>query len=163
MVVGNGVDLLKSLMKLQSNCPNCGTTLTFEDSARLGRDNGVSENAIMCHSCRKVFNVNILPDKMEISDELTKYNFSTVNKGVTKSVTKQDTKPDVKKQTSTQKVKQDNSANVNPVQTKQNAVYYTQPQGMLGSLQNNRLGRLLFFKTDAEYGVLRLSKTKNSF
>ena len=47
MYVGNGEDLLKSLMKVQSKCPNCGTTLIFENSARLAKDNGVSEASVL--------------------------------------------------------------------------------------------------------------------
>jgi uncharacterized protein YbaR (Trm112 family) len=149
MVVGNGADILEKLMKLQSQCPNCETTLTFEDSARLAKDNGVSENAIMCHNCKKVFSVNILPNKMEILNELTKYKFSKENE-----------KP------KTAEVNKANIENMPPITTNQKQVVNQQPISTNPPKQNKSNGaldnivNLLFFKTDAEYGLPRLSKTK---
>jgi hypothetical protein len=79
MVIENGDELSNKLMNSQSFCPNCGTVLTFEDSANLAKQHGVSENAIMCHNCHKVFNVILTPDKMTILDEIKNYNRSTTN------------------------------------------------------------------------------------
>lgn len=155
MYVGNGEDLLKSLMKVQSKCPNCGTTLIFENSARLAKDNGVSENAIMCHECRKVFNVNITPNNMSILGELTKYNFS-------KDTKKQATKP-LSTRKSSEKPK------TNPLSTKTTSKKQTKPEvtqksNVKETYQLDSSGKgivnILFYKTDVEFGLLRLSKTK---
>lgn len=70
MVVANGDDLSNQLMNAKGFCPNCGASLTFEESARLAKSNGVSENAVMCPDCRKVFNVNLAPNKMTILNEI---------------------------------------------------------------------------------------------
>lgn len=79
MSFGDGDDLKNQLMNAKGICPNCGASLTFEDSATLAKNNGVSENAIMCPNCRKVFNVNLTPDKLTVLNEITKYNFSSNN------------------------------------------------------------------------------------
>lgn len=201
MFIGNGEDLMRNLMKLQSDCPNCGTALTFEDSARLGRDNGVSENAIMCHKCRKVFNVNILPDEMQILDELTKYDFSDPIKGeetgkemaaapvIVSEKPETDVSADVSQKPVTEvkevvpadvsgkpvgEIKENVSADVSkkpvgevksaaPGIVQQNAVSQTPPvqkQIKSGGLSDNSIVRTLFYKTDAQYGLPRLSKTK---
>ena len=76
MAMDNGGDLMNKLMKAQGFCPNCGAKLTFEDSANLAKDHGVSEDAVMCYNCHKVFTVNLAPNKMTVLGELTKYNFS---------------------------------------------------------------------------------------
>lgn len=76
MVVENGDDLAGKLMNARAFCPNCGAVLTFGDAANLARNNGVSEDAVMCSNCRRVYNVNLAPGKMTLLNEIKKYNFS---------------------------------------------------------------------------------------
>ena len=165
MHVRNDEELLKRLMKVQSKCPNCGATLTFEDAARLGKNHGVSENAIMCYNCKKVFNVNILPDKMEILDELTKYDFSKENeKQEAKQMAGREIKKDVKKEVKSAAPHNDaapkntNQSRGTNQQTKIKAS--SVKKHSLDGLQNNDIIKSLFYKVDAESGLYRLSKTK---
>lgn len=58
------------LMKLQGNCPNCGTTLTFKEAAVLAKDNGIKEDAVMCHNCKKAYTVNLTLHSMTFLEEI---------------------------------------------------------------------------------------------
>ena len=71
-------DIIDNLMNVQATCPNCGIILTFESAARLAKDKGVNENAIMCHDCHKVFNIRLTPNKMTILEEVSDYQSNKV-------------------------------------------------------------------------------------
>ena len=148
MYVGNGQDVIDNLMGVQASCPNCGATLTFESAARLAKDHGVSENAIMCHDCHKVFNVNVTPNKMTILGELTHYNFSAQNTSQQNTVVT----PNVPNQ--------NNQAQFNQQQTQYNNIPPQQPQFNNGGDNINSVLKILFYKTDVVTGLPRLSKTK---
>ena len=66
------------LMNVQGNCPNCNTTLTFMPAAQLAKNNGVKEDAVMCHNCHKVYTVNLTLHDMSFVEEL-KTDFNTGN------------------------------------------------------------------------------------
>ena len=60
------------LMKVQGSCPNCGTILTFMESAQLAKQNGITEDAVMCYKCHKVHTVNLTVEEMSFVEELKK-------------------------------------------------------------------------------------------
>ena len=70
----DGNNFSDMLTNVRGNCPNCGTTLTFMESAQLAKNNDISEDAVMCHKCRKVYTVNITLDEMKFVKDITPNN-----------------------------------------------------------------------------------------
>lgn len=100
MFVSDPKSIDQMLMNAKGTCPNCHTVLTFKESAMLAKDNKVTEDAIMCKNCNKVFTVNLTPNNMSIGKELTQYDFNKNSTDNTDSketnLKKSDTPPDKK-------------------------------------------------------------------
>ena len=71
MFVGNGMDIFAMLQMAKGNCPKCGKELTFRDAANLAKSYDISENVVMCDSCVRVFEVNLVPGRMTLTKDVT--------------------------------------------------------------------------------------------
>lgn len=154
-------DIIDNLMNVQSTCPNCGIILTFESAARLAKDKGVNENAIMCHDCHKVFNVRLTPNKMTILEELTQYNFSTENseRQKTKIDLKTDKRFNLKSNNSV--INQNkNYENNNCSKSHRVNINSSKSPRVNNYYEINPVLKIFLYKSDAVTGLYRISKGK---
>ena len=70
-VIGNGDQLAEMLMQTKGVCPNCKTELTFEDAHNLARSHGIEDNVVMCKGCSHVFEINLVPGRMTLTEDVT--------------------------------------------------------------------------------------------
>ncbi len=71
MFVGNGMDIFAMLQEAKGKCPKCGKELTFKSAANLAKSHDISENVVMCDSCNRVFEVNLVPGRMTLTNDVT--------------------------------------------------------------------------------------------
>lgn len=71
MFVGNGDNIMGMLMNSPGTCPKCGKGLTFNDAAQLAKSNGIQDNVVMCKGCNHVFEVNLVPGCMTLTQDVT--------------------------------------------------------------------------------------------
>lgn len=71
MRIIQGNDFMDMLMKSPGTCPNCGTALIFEDAAQLAKSHGITDNVVMCKGCNRVFQINMVPGRMTLTNDVT--------------------------------------------------------------------------------------------
>ena len=71
MFVGNGMDIFAMLQEAKGKCPKCGKDLTFKTAAGLAKENNISENVVMCGGCNRVFEINLVPGRMTLTNDVT--------------------------------------------------------------------------------------------
>lgn len=71
MFIGNGMDIFAMLQESKGKCPKCGKELTFKSAANLAKEQGISENVVMCAGCRRVFEINLVPGRMTLTNDVT--------------------------------------------------------------------------------------------
>lgn len=71
MKVFDGDALGESLMKLSADCLKCGSSITFEKGAKLAGEYGIAENVVLCGECKSVFEVNLAPSCMTLTNDVT--------------------------------------------------------------------------------------------
>lgn len=71
MFIGNGNDLRDMLMNAPGECPNCKAALKFGDAAQLAKSHGIHDNVVMCKSCSRVFEVQLVPGQMTLTRDVT--------------------------------------------------------------------------------------------
>lgn len=137
------------LMKVQGSCPNCGTILTFRESAQLAKQNGITEDVVMCYKCHKVYTVNLTFEKMSFVEELKK---ESSNRDFVRSNSQKNVNQGVVQQ--------------NFDKTQQNVTVYQQNGVDIHELSEkekdelNSLFGIFFYKQDKRTGKIRISKTK---
>jgi len=68
---GSGNSFGDMLMQSKGVCSNCMKDLTFGDAAQLARKHGISDNVVMCKGCNHVFEVNLVPGSMTLTQDVT--------------------------------------------------------------------------------------------
>ena len=71
MMFGNGDAFGEMLIRSKGICLNCRQELTFEDATHLARKHGIRENVVMCKGCHHIFEVNIVPGRMTLTQDVT--------------------------------------------------------------------------------------------
>lgn len=71
MIIGNGNSFRDMLMSSPGTCPNCNTSLTFGKAAQLAKSHNIQDNVVMCDKCNRVFEVNLVPGRMILTDDVT--------------------------------------------------------------------------------------------
>lgn len=71
MFIGNGDDFGEMLLKSPGTCPNCSANLTFGEAAQLAKSHNIRENVVMCKGCNRVFEVNLVPRRMTLTNDVT--------------------------------------------------------------------------------------------
>lgn len=71
MFIGNGMDIFGMLQESKGVCPKCGRTLTFKTAADLAKSHGISENVVMCDGCNRVFEIELVPGRMTLKNDVT--------------------------------------------------------------------------------------------
>ena len=71
MIIGNGSSFRDMLMKSPGTFPKCGADLTFGDAAQLAKSHGIRDNVVMCGKCSRVFEVNLVPGRMSLTNDVT--------------------------------------------------------------------------------------------
>ena len=71
MIIGNGSSFRDMLMKSPGTCPHCGADLSFGDAAQLAKSHGIRDNVVMCGKCSRVFEVNLIPGRMTLTNDVT--------------------------------------------------------------------------------------------
>ena len=71
MMFGSGDSFGEMLMSSKGVCSNCKKELTFGDAAQLARKHGISDNVVMCKGCNHVFEVNLVPARMTLTQDVT--------------------------------------------------------------------------------------------
>ena len=71
MIIGNGNNFRDMLMKSPGVCPKCSANLTFGDAAQLAKSHGIQDNVVMCGRCNRVFEVNLVPGRMSLTNYVT--------------------------------------------------------------------------------------------
>lgn len=146
MFVGNPEAIDDMLMNAKGICPNCHTELQFKESALLAKNNGVTEDAVMCKKCHKVFTVNLTLNNMTITNELTKYNFTNFN-------TSKNTTGTLGTESKINQIKDTNSLNK---EDNNNISSYSNQNPS----DNESIIESLFYKKDKNTDELRIAKTK---
>ena len=156
MYVGNGDDIINKLMQIQGNCPNCGTTLTFKESALLAKDHGIKEDAVMCHNCHKIYTINLSPNQMSFVDEIKTETVNAVDDSAIKEETKYATnfKKEIKNNIQPPQQQIGTGANNIDNSIKKNIDDKQQKD------EEDSYFSALFYKRDVKTNELRISKTK---
>lgn len=71
MFIGNGMDIFAMLQESKGKCPKCGRQLTFKSAAGLAKSHDIQENVVMCDGCNHVFEVNLVPGRMTLTNDVT--------------------------------------------------------------------------------------------
>jgi len=71
LFVGGGDALADMLMNQQANCEKCGAVIKFESGAGLAKECGITDNVVMCAKCKSVFNVELVPGKMTLTQNVS--------------------------------------------------------------------------------------------
>ena len=69
MMFGN--DLGEMLMQMRASCLKCGRVMTFQDGATLAKNNGISDQVVMCGKCSSVYTISINPGGMTLLADVT--------------------------------------------------------------------------------------------
>ena len=137
------------LMKVQGSCPNCGTVLTFMESAQLAKQNGITEDAVMCYKCHKVYTVNLTFEEMSFVEELKK---ESSNRDFVRSNSQKNVNQEVFQQ-NFDKTQQN-------VTVSQQVGWNTHELSEKEKDELNSLFGIFFYKQDKRTGKIRISKTK---
>ena len=71
MIIGNGNSFRDMLMNSPGTCPNCSASLTFGKAAQLAKSHGIQDDVVMCDKCGRVFEVNLAPGRMTLTNDMT--------------------------------------------------------------------------------------------
>ena len=71
MRVIDGNDFMDMLLNSRGTCLNCGEELVFEEATNLAKSHGIEENVVMCKNCNHVFEVNLIPGRMTLTQDVT--------------------------------------------------------------------------------------------
>ena len=71
MFIGNGNSFRDMLMKTPGTCPKCNASLTFGEAAQLAKSHSIQDNVVMCDKCNRVFEVNLAPGQMTLTNDVT--------------------------------------------------------------------------------------------
>ena len=71
MIIGNGNSFRDMLMNSPGACPKCSASLTFGEAAQLAKSRGIQDNVVMCSQCNHVFEVNLVPGQMKLTQDVT--------------------------------------------------------------------------------------------
>lgn len=71
MGLGFGDSLAEMLMKQKACCLKCNEEITFEDGANYAKDKGINDNVVMCKKCNSIFEVQLVPGRMTLTNDVT--------------------------------------------------------------------------------------------
>ena len=61
----------QAFMKVKTNCMNCGKEMVYEPSLNLAKSKGVTENALMCSHCHRVYLYYNRPGELRLTEDIT--------------------------------------------------------------------------------------------
>ncbi|MDR0952476.1 MAG: zinc ribbon domain-containing protein [Oscillospiraceae bacterium] len=71
MDFGNRDDFRNNLMNVKGICPMCGAVLAFGAAAQLAKAHNIQADVIMCHSCNRVYEINLAAGRMTFINDVT--------------------------------------------------------------------------------------------
>lgn len=61
----------QAFMQVKTNCLNCGKEMVYEPSLNLAKSKGVTENALMCSHCHRVYLYYNRPGELRLTEDIT--------------------------------------------------------------------------------------------
>ena len=71
MYYGSGHAFLDKTFSAKADCPNCGSRMIFKGAETLARENGITDNVVMCGSCRHVYTYVLIPGRLTLDVDVT--------------------------------------------------------------------------------------------
>ena len=71
MIIQNGNNFRDMLMNSPGACPSCNAQLAFGKAAQLAKTFNIQDNVVMCNQCHRVFEVNLVPGRMTLTNDVT--------------------------------------------------------------------------------------------
>ena len=61
----------QAFMQVKTNCLNCRKEMVYEPSLNLAKSKGVTENALMCSHCHRVYLYYNRPGELRLTEDIT--------------------------------------------------------------------------------------------
>ncbi len=71
MDFGNGHAFTDRMFNAKGKCRNCKSRMIYSDAQRLARENGISDNVIICRTCRHVFTYMLIAGSLTLDVDVT--------------------------------------------------------------------------------------------
>lgn len=76
MFIGDGDSLGNMLINQEADCLECGNSIVFKRESTLAKENGISDNVVMCSQCMSVWKVYLVPRRMALTENVTSQYFT---------------------------------------------------------------------------------------